>query len=200
MSLTVHGQTGSPVASRLFASPLGPLRLKASPRGLCSLSFSGDLVTGPAQADAVAHLDHACRELERYFAGSLLSFTVPLDLKGTEFQLAVWRRLTEIPFGRTCSYGDVARAIGNSEAVRAVGLANGCNHVAIVVPCHRVIGANGTLVGYGGELWRKEWLLRHEKKNQRPEGLFAEQAMVVEHPAPSVHVREGLGSSSPLPS
>lgn len=101
--------------------------------------------------------------LRRYFAGDLGAIEgLPLLMEGSEFQRRVWRALLEIPCGETCSYGDIARRIGNSAAVRAVGLANGKNPIAIVVPCHRVIGQNGTLTGYGGGLERKRWLLSHE--------------------------------------
>jgi methylated-DNA-[protein]-cysteine S-methyltransferase len=101
--------------------------------------------------------------LAAYFAGELAAIDgLPVAFDGTEFQRSVWRALTHIPCGETRSYGDVARQIGNPKAVRAVGLANGKNPVGIVVPCHRVIGANGTLTGYGGGIERKRWLLRHE--------------------------------------
>lgn len=172
MSAPVHSSY-TLTATRLFASPLGPLRLKASNAGVTAISFSGDIPshTGPAQAQL--HLEILVRELTQFFAGTRTTFTVPLDLLGTDFQKSVWNRLLEIPHGRTCSYADVARAIGKPDAVRAVGLANGANPVAIVVPCHRVIGANGKLVGYGGELWRKQWLLQHESNQNRGNGLFA---------------------------
>ena len=98
-------------------------------------------------------------ELDAYFAGRLFQFSVPLDLRGTDFQRRVWDFLCTIPYGETCSYGQVACAIGRPTASRAVGHANGCNPVAIIVPCHRVIGANGKLVGYGGGLDRKQALL-----------------------------------------
>lgn len=103
-----------------------------------------------------------------YFAGDLAAIDgLPVVLSGTEFQRAVWQALREIPCGDTCSYADVARRIGRPAAVRAVGLANGANPVAIVVPCHRVIGASGLLTGYGGGLERKRWLLAHEQRQQR---------------------------------
>ena len=105
----------------------------------------------------------ARRALEAYFAGNLDAISaLPTATNGTEFQRAVWDALRRIPTGRTISYGDLARDIGRPSAVRAVGLANGANPIAIVVPCHRVIGADGTLTGYGGGLRRKQWLLAHE--------------------------------------
>jgi AraC family transcriptional regulator, regulatory protein of adaptative response / methylated-DNA-[protein]-cysteine methyltransferase len=105
---------------------------------------------------------HMEEELAAYFAGKLRAFSTPLEPAGTEFQHAVWRVLKSIPYAETRSYGQQAMALGRPSAVRAVARANGDNPVCIVVPCHRVIGANGTLTGYGGGLWRKKWLLHHE--------------------------------------
>ena len=111
----------------------------------------------------LAPLAIAMDELRRYYAGERLTFTCPLDLHGTTFQTQVWQALCDIPFGETRSYGDVARAIGRPKAVRAVGAANGANPVPIIIPCHRVIGSNGTLTGYGGGLPVKSWLLELER-------------------------------------
>ena len=115
-------------------------------------------------------------QLQAYFAGSPVEFDVPLSLLGTDFQQRVWNELREIPLGETISYGELARRLGAPGASRAVGLANGRNPVSIVVPCHRVIGANGRLTGYGGGLQRKAWLLRHEAEmcGGSPARLFAE--------------------------
>lgn len=101
-------------------------------------------------------------KLDAYFAGELTEFDLPMEVTGTDFQRRVWAALCEIPYGETISYGELARRVGNPKASRAVGLANGRNPIAIVVPCHRVIGANGSLTGYGGGLDRKVWLLEHE--------------------------------------
>jgi methylated-DNA-[protein]-cysteine S-methyltransferase len=109
-----------------------------------------------------APLPEAVRQLREYFAGERRAFDLPLCLSGTDFQKLVWRQLTAIPFGETWSYGQLAKSLGNPSACRAVGLANGKNPIAIIVPCHRVIGADGTLTGFGGGLPRKEWLLTHE--------------------------------------
>jgi len=103
-------------------------------------------------------------ELEDYFAGESTAFQIPTVQHGTAFQEAVWQALKEIPPGQTRSYGDIAEVLGQPEKSREVGQANGANKVSIVVPCHRVIGANGSLVGYGGGLWRKKWLLDHERQ------------------------------------
>ncbi|MGH9061287.1 MAG: methylated-DNA--[protein]-cysteine S-methyltransferase, partial [Acidimicrobiales bacterium] len=105
----------------------------------------------------------AVAQLDAYFAGTLTRFDLPLRMQGTAFQRQVWSALCEIPYGQTWSYGQLADRIGNSKACRAVGLANGRNPVSIVVPCHRVIGADGSLTGYGGGVDRKAWLLGHER-------------------------------------
>ncbi len=115
-----------------------------------------------ARDDAAVRL--ARLQLEAYFAGELQAFDLPLAAEGTAFQKRVWTALCDIPYGETISYGELARRIGQPAAARAVGLANGQNPISIVVPCHRVIGANGSLTGYGGGLPRKRWLLAHESK------------------------------------
>jgi len=114
------------------------------------------------EGEKIAPLQQAEDELQRYFAGERVQFSCPLDLHGTAFQIMVWKELTRIPYGETRSYGEIARAIGRPAAVRAVGAANGANPVAIIVPCHRVIGSNGNLTGYGGGLHTKAWLLSLE--------------------------------------
>src|SRR5262249_37140826 len=114
-----------------------------------------------------AHLDTLKRELESYFAGSLRRFSVPLVYPGTDFQRRVWSQLLKVPFGETCSYEDIAIAVGNAKAVRAVGLANGRNRIAIVIPCHGVVNKGGKLGGYGGGLRRKQFLLDLERRNSR---------------------------------
>jgi methylated-DNA-[protein]-cysteine S-methyltransferase len=107
-------------------------------------------------------LPAAARQLKEYFAGKRREFDLPLRMAGTEFQQRVWRELTKIPFGETRSYGQLAKRLNNPNGSRAVGLANGRNPIAVIVPCHRVIGADGSLTGFGGGLDRKEWLLTHE--------------------------------------
>ena len=151
-----------------FPSPLGTLWLAATRKGICAISFRAPKgaptrAGGKENADARKILKNVSAELSRYFAGKDGEFAkIPVDAAGTDFQLRVWSALREIPPGQTRSYGEIARRIGRPKAVRAVGAANGSNPVAIVVPCHRVIGANGTLTGYGGGLEKKEWLLKHE--------------------------------------
>src|SRR5690242_15034274 len=110
----------------------------------------------------VEPLRQAMEQLKHYFAGEQIQFSCPLDLRGSAFQVEVWKELYRIPYGQTRTYAQIAQAIGHPKAVRAVGAANGANPVAIIVPCHRVIGSNGTLTGYGGGLPMKEWLLALE--------------------------------------
>ena len=125
-----------------------------------------DFVDGAkARVGQAAAVLAACLEqIDEYFRGRRKVFTLALDLRGTDFQKAVWRELLKVSFGKTTSYGAIARALGNGQAMRAVGGANRRNPVSIIVPCHRIVGADGSLTGYGGGLWRKEWLLAHERK------------------------------------
>ncbi len=148
---------------QLLSTPLGLLTLRATKHGLSHLSFE-DADAGAEEIPTPdhPHLAHAARELRAYFAGELTTFTVPLDPPGTNFQRAVWTVLSAIPHGRTVTYGAIARQIGNPRGSQAVGLANGANPIPIIVPCHRVVGANGKLTGYSGGIKRKKWLLRHE--------------------------------------
>ncbi len=116
--------------------------------------------------DNAAPFAETRKQLAAYFAGELTDFDLPLAMHGTDFQKQVWRELQNIPFGQTISYGELARRIGNPNSSRAVGLANGHNPISIIVPCHRVIGTNGKLTGYGGGIERKEWLLAHESRRR----------------------------------
>lgn len=158
-------------------TPLGAMVAGATERGLALLEFADrrmletqlrrlaarrDVVAVPTRNDAI---DRTETELAEYLAGRLREFTVPLDLAGTEFQLSVWRGLAAIPYGATRSYAEQAAALGRPAAVRAVARANGDNRVAIVVPCHRVVGSDGSLTGYGGGLWRKKRLLELERSH-----------------------------------
>jgi O-6-methylguanine DNA methyltransferase len=146
----------------MFAGELR-LRLIASGAGIRAIQFAPFPESGTQPNRANPLLAEAARQLHAYFAGSLRGFDLPLDLAGTEFQRRVWLELTRIPYGETRSYQDVARAIGAPNAVRAVGAANGANPIPIVIPCHRVIGASGKLVGYGGGLPLKRRLLALER-------------------------------------
>ncbi|MBU1309037.1 MAG: methylated-DNA--[protein]-cysteine S-methyltransferase [Gammaproteobacteria bacterium] len=143
-------------------SPLGAIKISASPLGISEILFSDT----PGQNAPSPLTEQAAQQLQAYFNGSLRQFNLPLAACGTSFQQQVWQALSALPFGTTCSYADIAGRIGNNKAVRAVGAANGRNPIAIVVPCHRVIGANGTLTGYAGGLDKKAWLLQHEQRQQ----------------------------------
>lgn len=107
-------------------------------------------------------VEEAIRQLSAYFEGTRRDFDLPVSPQGTEFQRLVWQHLLDIPYGQIISYQDLAKAIGKPDAIRAVGAANGQNPISVIVPCHRVLGSDGSLTGYGGGLWRKEWLLKHE--------------------------------------
>ena len=153
-----------------FVSPLGPLLLAANGHGLCFVSFASSKRAVSPQPDWQeddAPFAETIRQLNAYFRGELTEFDLPLALEGTPFQLRVWRSLCDIPFAATISYGELARRIGQPQAVRAVGLANGSNPIPIIVPCHRVIGSNGRLTGYGGGLPIKEKLLALESRQIR---------------------------------
>lgn len=149
-----------------FASPVGALTLTVDSAGaLTGLWFEGHAPDGlEAWVADRGRLSAACRQLDEYFAGRRTAFDLPLAAAGTAFQQRVWSALRQIPYGRTASYGDIARAVGVPGAARAVGAANHVNPLAIVVPCHRVVGANGSLTGYGGGLDRKRWLLELEAR------------------------------------
>ena len=159
-----------PVAPRLshvVGSPIGRLLLLGDGHALTGLWMIDAERHHARLGDGLTPSPESFREveaqLEAYFAGDLKEFTVPLAPSGTPFQLAVWTELTKIPYGSTVSYGDIARALGKRPvAARAVGLANGANPISVIVPCHRVIGSDGSLTGYGGGLERKELLLRLE--------------------------------------
>ncbi len=145
-------------------APCGPLRLYATADELVAVDLP-DRFGAPATPGTNRVLERAAQQLAEYFAGKRREFDLPLAPKGTGFQERAWRALLAIPYGETRTYGEQARAIGRPAASRAVGAANGKNPIAIIIPCHRVIGANGTLTGYGGGLPLKRWLLEHEAKH-----------------------------------
>ena len=159
-------KTSPPNTFSEIDSPIGRLLLFGTARGLSGIMMTRHRHFDGKQKDWKrddARWRDATTQLREYFAGQRRDFDIPLDVDGTEFQMKVWSALRKIPFGLTASYGDIARKIGNPKAMRAVGLANGRNPVSIVVPCHRVIGADGSLTGYGGGLERKRFLLALEK-------------------------------------
>jgi methylated-DNA-[protein]-cysteine S-methyltransferase len=157
--------TATATATTTVDSPVGPLTLIARDGSLCALHMQ-DQRHAPARSPEWREDDRpfadAVAQLRAYFAGALTHFDLPLAVDGTPFQRRVWAALREIPYGQTISYGELARRVGRPGAARAVGLANGRNPVGIIVPCHRVIGADGSMTGYGGGLERKTWLLQHE--------------------------------------
>lgn len=170
-------------------SPLGLLFLAGSEKGLCAVHYMDrrSLKRTLAQQEArfpgahwtpsLMSMKGAVDQLGGYFLGTRREFELPLDLRGTEFHLQVWNELLRIPYGETRTYGQIAAAVGQPRATRAVGLANHDNPCAIVVPCHRVVGAQGRLTGYGGGLPRKKWLLRHELQNRVAEEKAGELAL-----------------------
>jgi len=150
----------------IVKSPIGQLTLVGSASALVALHLPGSDDAPPeGELGKSPLLQRVADQLAEYFAGERRTFDVPLAANGTAFQRLVWDALLEIPYGVLRSYGDVARAIGRRAASRAVGAANGRNPIAIIVPCHRVIGASGQLTGYGGGLPTKRWLLEHEQKH-----------------------------------
>lgn len=166
------------VVTSWLESPLGPLVMGATDEGVCLLEFSDrrmieaqfttlrkrfECAVVPGTND---HLKQLSEELSAYFKGELTQFSMPLVFPGTPFQERVWSELLRIPYGETRSYEDMARAIGVPKAQRAVGHANGLNRIAIVIPCHRVVNKGGKLGGYGGGLWRKQYLLDLERKTK----------------------------------
>lgn len=169
------------IVCRDFDSPLGPMIAGATPKGICFLEWHDrggverivqrvqkrcEMAVTPGNN---AHLDRLERQLTAYFSGTATRFKTPTDVTGTTFEQTVWAQLLTIPYGQTRTYGEIAAALGKAGAQRAVGRANAANFVSIVIPCHRVIDANGNLHGYGGGLWRKKWLLELECGGGVPE-------------------------------
>ncbi|NTW33854.1 MAG: methylated-DNA--[protein]-cysteine S-methyltransferase [Bacteroidetes bacterium] len=149
-----------------YLAPIGLLEITGSEKGVASISFTPKVESviqnPPCLRDCV-------KQLDEYFNGKRKVFNIEFDLEGSDFQKKVWTEIYKIPFGKTKSYNDIAKKIGNTGAVRAVGHAAGKNPVPIVIPCHRVIGSDGKLVGFAGGLWRKKWLLDFENKDVQKE-------------------------------
>ncbi|ATP42260.1 cysteine methyltransferase [Solibacillus sp. R5-41] len=147
------------------SSPLGMVEITSTENAITAVLFVDREETIHEQTSETPTVLKDCYEqLIQYFNGERTKFTVPYEMYGTDFQKSVWTALTTVPFAKTESYKDIAIKVGNEKAVRAVGTTNGKNPISIIVPCHRIIGANGKLTGYAGGLWRKEWLLMHEQK------------------------------------
>jgi methylated-DNA-[protein]-cysteine S-methyltransferase len=147
--------------SMVVTTPLGPVRITSSGTAITSVLFL-DEDAEPSETPNDPLLLECARQLEAYFSGTLTQFDLPLAPAGTAFQQRVWEMLQQVPYGRTSAYGELAQRLGDAKLTRAVGSANGSNPIAIIIPCHRIIGADGSLTGYAGGLWRKQWLLRHE--------------------------------------
>lgn len=152
-----------------FSSPVGELQIESENEKITMLGFLWDPKQDEIRAPAI---EQCISELEEYFAGHRKFFSFEMDLQGSEFQRKVWNELLNIPYGKTISYQELAIRVGDIKSIRAVGLANGQNPIAIAVPCHRVIGKSGELVGYGGGLDRKIWLLQHEGAIQKQLSIF----------------------------
>ncbi|GAB4169748.1 MAG: methylated-DNA--[protein]-cysteine S-methyltransferase [Calditrichia bacterium] len=169
----VHPPKGTIYLTR-FQTKIGPMMAAATDQGICMLEFMErrmletqlhkiqSLYQATLQPGHSPYFSQLIEELNQYFEGSHTTFSIPLDYKGTPFQEMVWRALMDIPYGKTSTYQNQAITIGNPNAIRAVAKANGDNRIAILIPCHRVIGKNGDLIGYGGKIWRKEYLLKLE--------------------------------------
>ncbi len=150
----------SPEYKSYYKSEIGLLEIVGVEEGIKSVSFVDDEAAGNFEIQPC--LKECVVQLDQYFKGQRQEFSLKLAPSGSDFQKKVWQQLTKIPYGKTVSYLDIAKSIGQKKAVRAVGNANGRNKIVIIIPCHRVIGSRGQLTGYGGGLWRKEWLLKHE--------------------------------------
>lgn len=146
-----------------YKSPIGTVEIKGTQNSVVAVNFVDQAQS--ADDDLPWCIRECAKQIDEYFQVNRKRFSLNLLMQGTDFQKSVWQQLRKIPYGTTASYGEVAVAIGKPTACRAVGSANGKNPISIIVPCHRVIGSDGTLTGYGGGLWRKEWLLKHEQDN-----------------------------------
>jgi methylated-DNA-[protein]-cysteine S-methyltransferase len=149
-----------------FKSPLGPIEIVGCSDSILALDFVEEML--PGDDEQAFCIKECLKQLDEYFNGQRQEFFLNLEPAGTEFQKSVWRHLAKIPYGKTATYGEVAEAIGKPSASRAVGSANGKNPIAIIIPCHRVIGSDGSLTGYGGGLWRKRWLIGFERGEVLP--------------------------------
>lgn len=144
-------------------SPIGEIKITADEDFINSILFVFD-DTEMHEENPNSVLKECKAQLSQYFSGKRNEFDIPIKQAGTEFQQKVWKELLKIPYGRTVSYNFIAKSLGDKKSIRAVGAANGKNQISIIVPCHRVIGSDGNLTGYAGGLWRKKWLLNHEKE------------------------------------
>lgn len=153
-----------PEAKHIIQSPVGPIAIHANDEGINAVSFLKKDEAVDERPVTHPLIQKCIEQLNEYFAGTRRSFDLPLQQNGSSFQQNVWQQLLKINYGKTISYLELSKRIGDVKAIRAVGTTNGKNQIAIIVPCHRVIGSDGSLTGYAGELWRKKWLLEHEGK------------------------------------
>jgi len=149
-----------------YKSPLGPIEIVGSQDSIIALDFVEEML--PEDGELTFCVKECLKQIDEYFRGDRREFFLNLQPVGTDFQKSVWRQLEKIPYGETTSYGKIADVIGKPNASRAVGSANGKNPIAIIVPCHRVIGSDGSLTGYGGGVWRKRWLIGFERGEIQP--------------------------------
>ena len=148
--------------STYYNSPIGMLKIAGTQNAITELSFMD--IEETIEDEIPEYLKKAVTQLDEYFSGKRKEFDLNLEPEGTDFQIKVWEELMQIPFGKTVSYLQIAESLGDKKTIRAVGNANGKNKIAIIIPCHRVIGSHGELTGYAGGAWRKDWLLKHERK------------------------------------
>jgi AraC family transcriptional regulator, regulatory protein of adaptative response / methylated-DNA-[protein]-cysteine methyltransferase len=180
-----HSKFSSVITITEIATPLGPMFAGATGEGVCLLEFTNRIrfekemkdlkqaLQAETQSGRNAHLNQLEKELNEYFEGKRKVFSIALHTPGTEFEKAVWTKLQEIPYGRTWSYKEQSMAMNNPKAIRAIAATNGRNRIAIVIPCHRVIGSNGTMTGYAAGVEKKKWLLNFERSHSdTPVGEF----------------------------
>ena len=153
-------KTRSQQTQIFLKTPLGTARISGSPAGVSAIKILEE--DKPSSQEVPNFLQSAVKQLQQYFEGNLAEFDLKINPEGSNFQQKVWQALREIPFGKTCSYLELAKKLGDVKAIRAVAAANGKNPLWVIVPCHRVIGSDGSLTGYAGGLYRKQWLLNHE--------------------------------------
>ncbi len=157
--MKINRSTAENLFTVYYESPIGFLEVQTTEGGLRAVSFTLEKI---AVEKENIYNQLTIKQLDEYFKNERTEFDIPLDLEGTDFQLRVWRELSKIPFGKTKSYMDIAKALGDPKAIRAVGTSNGRNKIGIIIPCHRVIGSDGSLTGYAGGMERKKWLLDFE--------------------------------------
>jgi len=160
------------MTTTIFESPLGLVRVTGDDNGVSSISCIDVSPSEPIATELPAPVEQAVVQLKDYFDGARQTFDFLLNPAGTAFQQSVWKALLEVPYGTTLSYLALSRRLGDEKAIRAVAAANGKNPLWIVVPCHRIIGSDGSLTGYAGGLWRKKWLLEHERGGSGQLSLF----------------------------